>query len=91
MFVQSSWSRMGEKAEGRISGYVPMVYEKVVSKPAPWEYQLLSIDTRAAALPDEERLNALGSEGWILAGMLDERVSSSGHSVYYYFARQRME
>lgn len=91
MFVQSSWSRMSEKAEGRISGYVPMVYEKVVPKPIPWEYQVLSIDTREAALPDEERLNALGSEGWMLAGMLDERVSGSGRIVHYYFARQRME
>jgi hypothetical protein len=91
MFLQSSWSRMSEKAEGRIAGYVPMVYEKVSPKPVSWEYHLLTIDTREMALPGAEQLNELGGEGWILAGMLDERTSGSGKFVHYYFARQRID
>jgi hypothetical protein len=53
-----------------------------------WEYQILSIDTNEKALPDTERLNELGREGWLLNGVLNE--GSTGHVslVHYYFVRQ---
>ncbi len=82
--------RMSEKAEGRTIGYVPTVYEKIPVQPLSWEYYVLAVDTRETALPDTAQLNELGQQSWILAGMLDERVSGHGMFVYYYFTRPRM-
>lgn len=46
-----------------------------------WEYRIL--DKPADVAPDEAELNALGAEGWELAG-----VSSDAASVRFYFKRQ---
>ena len=54
---------------------IPMVYEHVSTEPIPWEYHLLTIDTREQALPDVTQLNELGRVGWLLVGILDQGVS----------------
>ncbi len=82
--------RMNEKAGGRTIGYVPMVYEKAPVQPMHWEYHVLAINTQDMALPDTVQLNELGQQGWILAGMLDERIGGQGMFVYYYFTRPQM-
>ncbi len=92
MAIHVSWQPFrNEQAEGRMRGYVPMVYEKVPAGPAPWEYHVLTVDASEVALPDVVQLNELGQQGWMLAGMLDERVSGHGSHVYYYFARPRID
>jgi anthranilate phosphoribosyltransferase len=70
---------------------IPTVYEHIPAVPQRWEYQVLTIETKEAALPDAEILNALGREGWIMVGLLDEGASGHGSKVHYYFARQPQE
>ena len=90
MFVAHPFRpRMTEKADIRSTVHVPMVYETVAAPPARWEYYVLRVDPREETLPDAPQLNALGQEGWILAGMLDERVASKSPYVYYYFVKQQ--
>lgn len=92
MFVaRPSHARMAERPDVRSSVHIPMVYEKVVSEPLRWEYHVLTIDTSEESLPDASQFNALGKEGWILAGMLDERATGKSALVYYYFVRQLAE
>jgi hypothetical protein len=55
----------------------PMVY---VHEDAAWEYKILTCSLDA--LPGEESLNALGSDGWELTGTLP-----AGSQVHYYFKR----
>src|SRR5260221_14679554 len=54
--------------------HVPMVYERVPVEPVRWEYRVLTVDAREEDLPDAARLNKLGAEGWLLVGVLDQRV-----------------
>jgi hypothetical protein len=79
---------MGDKPDVRPSVFVPTVYEHVAAEPVRWEYHVLTIDPRETVLPDDDQLNALGKEGWILVSILDESASGKGHRVHYYFARQ---
>jgi hypothetical protein len=65
-----------------------MVYETVEASPTQWEYYVLKIDASEEPLPEADRFNELGRDGWILAGMLDERASGKGKMVYYYFVRR---
>ncbi|MBV9689090.1 MAG: hypothetical protein JO202_05195 [Ktedonobacteraceae bacterium] len=89
MFAGSVFSQRMEKPEGRLAVHIPMVYEKVTPEPMRWEYYVLAIDTYKQSLVDAERLNKLGREGWILAGILDEK--ERGSLVHYYFVRQVAE
>lgn len=50
-----------------------------------WEYQELVRDAESAELPSESELNALGGEGWELAGLV-----SRGSLVHFYFKRERL-
>lgn len=79
------------RPDARPSVHVPMVYEKIDDEPVQWEYHVLKIDTREEPLPEAAQLNQLGRQGWVLAGMLDERATGKGSYVYYYFVRQRTE
>jgi len=82
---------------------MPMVYEDVPLNPAQWEYRVLAIDPREEEPLTVERLNEMGSEGWLLIGVL--KLPESGASggledsrqrrrqeapVHYYFVRQKM-
>ncbi len=57
----------------------PIVYvkEKVV-----WEYKQITRAITTEKAPDEAELNALGAEGWELAGVLAE-----SSVVHFYFKR----
>ncbi|HLZ62110.1 MAG TPA: hypothetical protein VKR06_34625 [Ktedonosporobacter sp.] len=72
------------------AGFIPdlKIYEEVRQEVAHWEYQTLTIDTNERALPDDERLNALGREGWLLIAVLPERPTGDVSLVHYYFIRQ---
>jgi hypothetical protein len=74
-------------------GFTPkiMVYEDVPIQPAHWEYYVLTIDTNERALPDVERLNELGSEGWLLNGVLSQPPAGGVSLVHYYFVRQKIQ
>jgi hypothetical protein len=80
---------MTKEIEGNAAVHIPMVYEDVA--PPRWEYRVLSIQPAEKALPDEETLNALGRDGWLMTGLLDERTSGRGTFVHYYFVRQAMQ
>jgi len=62
-----------------------MVYERVDDTPLRWEYHVLNVDTREQELPDVVALNELGSKGWILAGIVEQRERGF---VSFYFVRQ---
>lgn len=55
----------------------PMVYVR----PA-WEYMEVEQSVAAGQLPTGAELNALGAEGWELAG-----VVQAGEAVHFYFKR----
>lgn len=91
MFVHSlSHTTMSEQTHDRMSLPLPMVYEQLPVELPRWEYRVLTIDTREAALPDAEQLNGLGAEGWSLVGVLEQSTSGKGSIVLYYFIRQKI-
>ena len=59
----------------------PMVY---VYEPLAWEYKTVIRRAGQEQLPSEQELNALGKEGWELAG-----VASPPERVIFYFKRPR--
>jgi len=65
-----------------------MIYEPAPSALPRWEYHVLTIDPQEASLPNADQLNVFGREGWVLAGLLDERMTGRGKLTYYYFVRQ---
>ena len=69
--------RMSEQKDVRIFPPVPMVYEQVPDAPLQWEYHVLTVDLREAALPSAEDLNELGNSGWLLAGSTTMRNETS--------------
>lgn len=71
-------------------GFTPkiMVYEDRPIEPVRWEYYILTIDTSERALPDNDRLNELGREGWLLNGVLNQGSTGTVSLVHYYFVRQ---
>jgi len=85
----SSPTRYAEK--GAV-GFVPdiKVYEDIPMEPAHWDYRVLTIDTNSRSLPDEERLNELGREGWLLVGVLNQGPTGDVAMVHYYFVRQKV-
>jgi hypothetical protein len=52
-----------------------MVYEQVTVEPVHWEYRVLVVDTREEDLPDIVQLNELGALGWLLVGILEQRLT----------------
>jgi hypothetical protein len=67
---------------------LPIVYERVTDR-ARWEYRVVSVDLREEPPLDEERLGALGAEGWLLAGAIQPPVARDvSHTIIYYFVRQ---
>ena len=82
---------MTSSPEVRPSLPIPTVYEQLPSKPARWEYQVISLETAETPFLDAEQLNTLGKESWMLIGLLDERATGRGTKVYYYFMRSLAE
>lgn len=58
----------------------PMIY---VEKSLKWEYKQIVRDLEKEQPLDESELNALGEEGWELAG-----VAQHPPRTYFYFKRQ---
>lgn len=57
----------------------PIVY---VDEKAVWEYKLLADDLSGDGTTAEQRMNALGAEGWELAGVAAHRdTATSGSSA----------
>jgi hypothetical protein len=59
----------------------PMVY---VRDEARWEYRLLTRNLAKADPPSEAELNALGDDGWELAGLFTDSPF-----LYLYFKRMK--
>jgi hypothetical protein len=91
LLIQPSGLRMNGKQDEHPRVHVPTVYEQIDAQPPQWEYHVLTVDAREAALPDADTLNALGKEGWIMVGLLDERMSGNGSLLHFYFVRQAKE
>ena len=66
---------LSEQKDVRFSVPIPMVYENVQPEPVRWEYRVLTIDTREEDLPSTEQLNEMGNQGWLLVGILDQRMT----------------
>ena len=91
LLIHPSGIHMNGKADDRPRVHVPTVYEHIDAQPVQWEYHVLTLDAREASLPDADTLNALGKEGWIMIGLLDERMSGNGGLIHFYFVRQAKE
>lgn len=67
---------------------LPIVYDERPTEPNRWEYHCLLIDPERETVPQEEALNKLGADGWVLSGVLDQSRSGSRPFIYFYFVRQ---
>jgi hypothetical protein len=63
----------------------PVVFEP--ASPQRWEYRVVAIDTREEAPLDDARLNTLGAEGWLLAGVITLPGRSDAQHILYHFVR----
>lgn len=79
-FTMSFRKGNGLSEQSTIPGnlHVPMVYEQISVEPVRWEYHLLKVDTRELDLPGIDQLNELGTQGWLLVGIIDQRKLRSG-------------
>jgi hypothetical protein len=75
------------REEPRVPAYIPapMVFEP--REPQRWAYHVVRIDLREDEPLDEALLNALGAEGWLLAGMQEPQPHADRPYLYYYFVR----
>jgi hypothetical protein len=91
LITQPYYTQMSTGPEVRSPAHIPMIYEPAPSTPSRWEYHVLTIDLQEASLPNADQLNAFGHEGWVLVGLLDERMTGKGNLIHYYFVRQAKE
>lgn len=63
------------------SGHVSPPWVPVAPR---WEYKAVVRNLETEMLPGEADLDALGSDGWELAG-----VANEGQRVHFYFKRER--
>ena len=62
----------------------PVVFDQNEPPHAPWEYHTVAVDLRETEPLDATALNALGREGWLLAGLIEDARRSRLH---YHFVR----
>ena len=86
-FTHQPQDNLSEQKDVRQSQFIPMVYEPVSHDPITWEYRVLTVDVREHDLPSEAQLNELGSQGWLLAGLLHAEQHGIAH--YYFLRLQR--
>jgi hypothetical protein len=60
-----------------------MVFEP--AEPQRWAYHVVRIDLREDEPLDEDTLNALGADGWLLASIVEPHTSRP--YLYYHFVR----
>jgi hypothetical protein len=89
LFTHPSWQKLAGQNDVQSSLHVPTVYVDVPPRPLLWEYRVLTVDTREEPLPDEAALNELGSQGWLLTNILEQRLSETGSRVHYHFMRPK--
>ena len=90
LFTTSSRKLLAEHHDVHSTLHVPMTYESVpVSLPA-WEYRVVHIDMREEELLNEEALNELGTQGWLLVSILEQPISERSKRVHYHFVRQKV-
>jgi hypothetical protein len=82
-----SETALNAEAVSRPALPLPIVYDDRPIEPAHWEYRCLLIDPEREPIPQEEALNKLGTEGWVLSGVLDQSRSGSRPFIYFYFVR----
>ncbi|WP_248354662.1 DUF4177 domain-containing protein [Anaeromyxobacter oryzae] len=75
---QSAFPEQPQRASGA------HVQPPVVYVEPTWEYKHVARDLEKEAAPDEAELNALGADGWELAGVL-----AHGNAAHFYFKRQK--
>lgn len=67
---------------------IPIIYDQAPARPR-WEYHVVTMDLREEPPLDDERLAALGAEGWLLAGAIQPpSARETSHTIVYYFVRQ---
>lgn len=73
-------TRNGFLDQGNAPGslHVPVVYEQLPVEPVHWEYHVMIVDTREMELPDTAQLNELGTQGWLLVGIVDQGTMIGG-------------
>ena len=78
--TMSFQTRNGLLDQGNPPGnlHVPMVYEQLPLEPVHWEYHVLVVDTMEMDLPDIAQLNGLGAQGWLLVGIVGQRIMVGG-------------
>ena len=64
----------------------PIVFEPAA--PARWEYHVVAIDPREDEPLNEQALEALGRDGWLLANILTLPSGQTISRIYYHFVRQ---
>jgi hypothetical protein len=65
----------------------PIVFER--ADPMRWEYRVIALDPREEEPLTEDRLTALGEEGWLLTTTVSLPGGSGTLRIYYYFVRAR--
>ncbi|MEO7001228.1 MAG: hypothetical protein ABI068_05470 [Ktedonobacterales bacterium] len=78
-------AHLEEAAKPGVTLPLPIVYERIA--PTRWEYKVVTRDPREEAPLDEEQLQALGAEGWLLASILEEPGPQGVRRIHYYFVR----
>lgn len=67
---------------------MPIVYERVAEK-VHWEYRVITVDLREEPPLDEERMGAIGADGWLLADIVQlPDAREAIRTLIYYFVRQ---
>ena len=75
-------------SQPNLSLTLPIVYERMDR--TRWEYFVVTVDLREEAPLSSDRLNELGSEGWLLSSALEEPARQPDHPpryIHYYFVR----
>ncbi|MGO8947644.1 MAG: hypothetical protein ACLQUY_08270 [Ktedonobacterales bacterium] len=64
---------------------LPIVFE--AGAQPKWEYHTVTLDPREEPPLDEARLNQLGQDGWLLAGIIGIPGGERVTRITYYFVR----
>ena len=78
-------ARAGQDMPASPRPMLPLMVFEPASRPT-WEYRVVTVDPREDEPLGEARMAELGTEGWLLAAVLDHTSQPRGR-VYYYFVR----
>lgn len=78
--------QLSDDKDSKPALHIPMVYEQVQAEQPRWEYHVLSVDLTEHDAPDNETLNELGRQGWLLISSVQQPDRRA--LVHYYFVRQ---